>query len=127
LASAGAIAVGIILLLFGILLLASIIFAAIGVLFLIIAIILIIVGAVTGGPQVVVVPQPMPQPVYYPPPQYSGYPAYGQTNPSPQPVTVNVHQAAATPPPPQIMRRCVYCSSVFPESAMRCPKCGAAF
>jgi rRNA maturation endonuclease Nob1 len=43
------------------------------------------------------------------------------------PVVVNVHQAAATPPPPVIIRRCAHCGTVYPESSLKCPSCGARF
>jgi hypothetical protein len=45
----------------------------------------------------------------------------------PLPITINVNQAAAIPPPPQIMRRCAHCGTVYPESSLKCPSCGAAF
>lgn len=59
--------------------------------------------------------------------------------PAPAPVVVNVMQAPPPPPqaympvppppppPPQIMVRCRYCNTVFPELSARCPSCGGRF
>jgi hypothetical protein len=124
-ARAGYIVAGVLLLFLGLIFIASILLAVVGVLFVIIGLILLIAGAVLpsqNAPQVVVVQQPVPayyapgpgQPQYYPPP------------PQP-PVTVNVHQAAPPPPPPQVMYRCRFCNTVYPETKGKCPACGASF
>jgi hypothetical protein len=54
-------------------------------------------------------------------------PVSTQAGAPPLPITINVNQAAAIPPPPQIMRRCAHCGTVYPESSLKCPSCGAAF
>jgi hypothetical protein len=115
--NSGTIITGIVLLLIGLFLSATIILAIIGIPLLFIGFILIIVGAVSSSPQTQTVYYP-PAPVYYSPPLPPG---------SPSPVTVNVHQPAPVQLPPQIMRRCNYCNTVYPESALRCPSCGSAF
>jgi len=121
-AKVGSIVGGVILMIIGLGFTATIIGAIIGIPLLIVGLYLVIKGATSSPPrpqqQVVYV---QPQPVYFPVPPPPG-PAY-----SAQPVTVNVQQAAAAPPPPQIMRRCRYCNTVYPESAQKCPSCGAAF
>jgi hypothetical protein len=121
------IAWGIVFVFLGILLAASVVFVALGVLSILAGAGLIVLGAVTKPPMApqpyVVVPQPYP--VYYPqqpPPPPSYYPT-----PAQPPVNVHVHQAAAQVAPPQVMWRCRYCSTVYPETAGKCPQCGAAF
>ncbi len=110
---------GIILFILGLIFTGTIILAIIGVPMVIIGLILIVVGAVTSPPRPVIVQQ-MPPQVYYV--QAPPTPPPGQA-----PVTVNVQAAQAAPAPPQIMRRCQYCGNVFPESQLKCPKCGASF
>jgi len=39
-----------------------------------------------------------------------------------QRVTINL-----PPPPPQIVHRCRYCNTAYPEAARACPSCGAVF
>lgn len=47
------------------------------------------------------------------------------------PVVVNVIQQSAEAPPPQVihqvMVRCQFCKTVYPEISGKCPSCGAAF
>lgn len=116
-ANIGTVVAGIVLLLLGLILTATIIGAILGIPLLIIGFILIIVGAASSSTN--------PQPVYYPVP-----PVYLPPPPSASPATpvyVNVHPAPSAPAPPQIMRRCRYCQTVFPEASSKCPRCGAAF
>lgn len=51
-----------------------------------------------------------------------------RTTPS---VVVNVNQHAADVPAPQVVQqvllRCQYCKTVYPESSSKCPNCGATF
>jgi hypothetical protein len=113
---AGTVVAGILLLLFGLALTATIIGAVLGIPLLIIGIILIAVGAKSNPSPPMVYYQP--QPVYYAPP--------------PTPVNVYVQQTAQAsppppPPPPQVMFRCRYCQTVYPETQGRCPNCGAGF
>jgi hypothetical protein len=56
-----------------------------------------------------------------------GTPATPQVSAAPLPITINVNQAAAIPPPAQIMRRCAHCNTVYSENSARCPSCGAPF
>jgi hypothetical protein len=117
--NSGTVVTGIVLLFIGIFLSATIILAIIGIPLLFIGFILIIVGAVSSPPH----PQNVyyqPAPVYYspPPPPPPG---------SASPVTVNVHQPAPVQLPAQIMRRCRYCNTVYPESLPKCPSCGSSF
>ncbi len=117
---AGTVVVGVLLLLFGLALSATIIGAIIGVPLIIVAIVVIVMGAKSKPVQPVVYVQP--QPFYYPPPAYQ--------QPAQAPVVIQNYQAAAAPaapPPPQVMFRCRYCQSVYPETAGKCPKCGAGF
>lgn len=110
---------GIVLFVFGLLLSATILLAFIGIPLVIIGLILIVIGAVTNPPPPVVIQQAPPQVVFMPapPPSSQGH----------APVTVNVQPAQPVQAPPQIMRRCQYCGSVYPESQLKCPKCGASF
>jgi hypothetical protein len=116
--NAGRVVGGIVLIFLGIILTATIIGAIIGIPLLIVGIVLL---ARSGGPTVAppTVVYPTPQPMYYPPPP----PGYGM----PLPVTVNVQQAAPAPGPLQVMRRCRYCQTVYPETLAKCPSCGASF
>ena len=115
-------AVGIVFFFFGLVFTATIIGAIIGVPLLLIGLLLIIVGAVSSEPRPQIV-YAAPQPIYYPvPPPPPPFSHVGAT-----PVTVNVQAGTPLPPPPQIMRRCRYCNSVYPESSAVCPKCGAPF
>jgi hypothetical protein len=43
------------------------------------------------------------------------------------PVSVTINQAPSPLPPPQVMLRCQYCRTVYPETAAKCPMCGAVF
>jgi hypothetical protein len=116
---AGILVLGILLLLLGLVFIASIIGAAFGAVLFLIGLVLIVIGAVTNEPHQAVV-------VYQPPPAAFQSPGYYPMAPAPPtPVMVNVQPAA--PPPPQILRRCSYCGTVFPESQSKCPSCGAAF
>jgi len=116
---AGRIVGGIVLFFFGLILTATILLAFIGLPLLLIGLILIILGAVTSPPAPVIVQQAPPQVVFMPPPPP---PTMGQP-----PVTVNVQSSPPIQAPPQIMRRCQFCGTVYPESQLKCPKCGAAF
>lgn len=56
----------------------------------------------------------------------------GPRPPPPGPAPVVIHNYQATPqmppaPPPQIMFRCRYCHTVYPEVHGKCPSCGAGF
>ena len=106
--------VGVILLLVGIALIATIVGAVLGVVLLIAGITVIVLGLWTA-------PHASPPAIYMVPPM---------THTPPPPVVVNVHQPGPphpAPPPPQVMFRCRYCQSVYPETLGRCPRCGAGF
>ncbi|MFI5414273.1 MAG: hypothetical protein ACHQ16_01170 [Candidatus Lutacidiplasmatales archaeon] len=106
---------GTVMLIVGLGLTITIIGAIFGVPLILLGIVFIIRGARPDPPPVVYSQQP-PPPLSYAPP----------------PVVVNVQQPSQPslplpPPPPQVMFRCRYCQSVYPESAGRCPQCGASF
>ena len=106
--------VGVILLLVGIALIVTIVGAVLGVVLLIAGITVIVLGLWTT-------PQASPPAIYMVP---------STTHTPPPPVVVNIHQngpSHPTPPPPQVMLRCRYCQSVYPETLGRCPRCGAGF
>jgi hypothetical protein len=93
----------------------TIIGAIVGVPLILLGLVFIVRGARRDPPQVVYYPQP-PPPTFYAPP----------------PVVVNFQNSnpPGVPPPPlppQVMFRCRYCQNVYPETAGRCPQCGAAF
>ncbi|MGP8077358.1 MAG: hypothetical protein ACLQD8_04950 [Thermoplasmata archaeon] len=102
-AKVGSIVGGVILMIIGLGFTATIIGAIIGIPLLIIGLYLVIKGA-TYTP-----PPPQQQVVYV------------------QPQPIYVQQAAAAVPPPEIMLRCKYCNTVYPETAQKCPSCGATF
>ncbi len=106
--------VGVILLLVGIALIVTIVGAVLGVVLLIAGITVIVLGLWTT-------PQASPPAIYMVP---------STTHTPPPPVVVNIHQTGPsppTPPPAQVMFRCRYCQSVYPETLGRCPRCGAGF
>jgi hypothetical protein len=116
--NAGRLVGGIVLIFLGIIFTATIIGAIIGIPLLIIGIYLLARSGQSNVARPAVI-YPTPQPSYYPPPP----PGYGGA----PPVTVNVQQAAPAPGPLQVMRRCRYCQTVYPETLAKCPSCGATF
>lgn len=42
-------------------------------------------------------------------------------------VIVNVAPTAPQPGPVQVLRRCAFCQTAYPEAEGKCPKCGAPF
>ena len=43
------------------------------------------------------------------------------------PIAITIHPPPTVIPPPQVMIRCPFCKTVYPELAARCPSCGAHF
>jgi hypothetical protein len=81
-----------------------------------------IIGAIIGIPLIVVGLYLLIKGATWTPPTPQTQVVYVQ----PQPVFFPVPPPQA-PPPPQVMRRCEYCNTVYPESAQKCPSCGAGF
>ena len=105
--NSGAVAVGLVFMIFGFFLLFTIILFFLGIVLGFVGFITFIVGLASSSPQTYVIHQPAPM-VYYPPPAT----AYSPPGLTPQ------------GGPGRTFVKCRQCQSVFEQSIGRCPACG---